>query len=167
MLPNSIGLDFQSGPTSNNFDEMRGRTLSSNRNISRDISMSSTKLLVVYHEKMTTNNMNNNDDLVDSSPELSYKTEQKKAFHVSKMADQQESTRTKGSNNEASTTHGTHEESVINIQLPYNPQASTEPDLWSGSFDFILLHESIEHFASDLKNIKDSLNFMAKYISNK
>ena len=75
MLPNSMGMDFQSGPTPNNFDEVRGRTLSSNGNISRDISMSSTKLLVVYHERMTTNNMNNDNNLVDSSPELSYETE--------------------------------------------------------------------------------------------
>jgi len=31
----------------------------------------------------------------------------------------------------------------------------------------ILLHGLIKHFALDSKNIKDSLNFMAKYISNK
>ena len=83
------------------------------------------------------------------------------------MADQQKPTRTKGSNNKASTTYGIHEESVINIQLPYDPQAPTKPDLWSGSFHPISLHRSIEYFASDLKNIKDSLNFMVKYISNK
>jgi len=29
------------------------------------------------------------------------------------------------------------------------------------------LHGLIEHIASDSKNIKDLLNFMAKYISNK
>jgi len=56
---------------------------------------------------------------------------------------------------------------VINIQLPYNPHAPTEPELWDGSFHPISLHGSIEHLASDAKNIKDSLNFMAKYISNK
>jgi len=72
-----------------------------------------------------------------------------------------------GDNNEASTTHGTHEESVIKIQLPYNPQAPTDPDLWSSSFYSISLHGLIEHFTSDLKNIKDSLNFITKYISNK
>ena len=75
--------------------------------------------------------------------------------------------KTMNDNNEASTTHGTHEKSVINIQLSYNPQAPTELDLWSDSFHFISLHKSIEHFTSDSKNIKDSLNFMAKYISNK
>jgi len=42
-----------------------------------------------------------------------------------------------------------------------------EPDLWSGNFHLISLHESIEQIASDTKNIKDTLNFMARYISNK
>ena len=42
-----------------------------------------------------------------------------------------------------------------------------EPDLWSGSFHSISLHGSIKHFASDSKNIKVTLNFMAKYIQGK
>jgi len=70
-------------------------------------------------------------------------------------------------NNKASLTYALHEESIINIQLPYNPHAPTEPDLWSGSFHPISLHSSIKHFASDSKSIKDSLNFMSKYITNK
>ena len=74
-------MDIQSGLAPNNFDEVRGRTLSSNRSISRDVSMSSTKSSVVYHKRMTTNN-----DPVNVSPELFYETEQEKAFHVSKAA---------------------------------------------------------------------------------
>ena len=167
MLPFGVGMDFQSGRAPDNYDEVRGRTLSSNGNVSRDISMSSTKSSVVYHERMTTSNLKDDDDPVDSTPDLSYETEQEKAFRVSKAADQQDSTRTKDGNNEASSTHGTHEESVINIQLPYDPQAPTEPDLWSRSFRPISLHGLIEHFASDSKSIKDSLNFMTKYITNK
>ena len=56
---------------------------------------------------------------------------------------------------------------AINIQLLYNSNAPTEPDLWDGNFYPILLHSSMEHLASDAKSIKDSLNFIAKYISNK
>ena len=56
---------------------------------------------------------------------------------------------------------------VINIQLPYDLQALTELELWSGNFYPISLHKSIEHIASDAKNIKDSLNFIARYITNK
>ena len=83
------------------------------------------------------------------------------------MADQQDPTRPMSGSNEASPTHAHHKESIINIQLPYNLHAPTEPDLWSGLFHPILLHGSIEHFASDLKSIKDSLNFISKYITNK
>ena len=56
---------------------------------------------------------------------------------------------------------------VINIQLPYDPQVPTELKLWSGNFHPISLYGSIEHIALDAKNIKDSLNFIARYITNK
>ena len=46
-------------------------------------------------------------------------------------------------------------------------QAPTELELWSGSFYPISLHGSIEYFVSDTKNIKVTLNFLAKYIKNK
>ena len=43
----------------------------------------------------------------------------------------------------------------------------TEPELWNGSFHPISLHSSLEHLASNSKNIRESLNYIAKYISNK
>ena len=103
----------------------------------------------------------------EPTPELSYETEQEKALQVSMAADQQETTRPRDGYNEAPLTHATHEESIINIQIPYDMEASTKPELWSGSFHLISLHRSIEHFASDSKNIKVTLNFLAKYIKNK
>jgi len=101
------------------------------------------------------------------TPELSYETEQEKALHTSKTADQQDPMRPTSGNNEASPTHIHHEESIINIQLPYGPHAPMELDLWSRSFHLISLYGLIKHFASDSKSIKDSLNFMTKYITNK
>ena len=115
MLSYGMGMDIQVGLAPNNFNKVRGKTLSSNRNISRNISISSTKPSVIYHKKMTINNIFNNDDLVDASPELSYETEQEKALHVSKIADQQDPIRPIGSNSEASLIHGIHEKSIINI----------------------------------------------------
>jgi len=99
--------------------------------------------------------------------EMSYETEQEKAIRVGMAANQQKSSRPQNINNEASPTHAPHEDNVINIQLPYDLQAPTEPELWSGPFHPISLHGSIEHFASDSKNIKVTLNFLAKYIQNK
>ena len=59
------------------------------------------------------------------------------------------------------------DDTVINIQLLYDPNTSMKPELWDGNFHPISLHGSIEHIVLDSKNIRDSLNFMAKYISNK
>jgi len=56
---------------------------------------------------------------------------------------------------------------VINVSLPYDPNMPMEPELWDGSFHLISLHRSMKHLASDTKNIKNSLSFMAKYIRNK
>jgi len=82
-------------------------------------------------------------------------------------ANHQETMRPPNVHNEAPPTHASHENDVINIQLPYDPQAPTKPELWSGSFYPISLHGFIEHFTSDSKNIKVTLNFLAKYIQNK
>jgi len=42
-----------------------------------------------------------------------------------------------------------------------------EPELWDGNFHPVSLHSSIEHLFSNSKNIKESLNQLAKYIGNK
>jgi len=56
---------------------------------------------------------------------------------------------------------------VINIQLPYDSNTPIKLNLWNGNFYPISLYSSIEYIASDSKNIKNSLNFMARYITNK
>jgi len=99
--------------------------------------------------------------------ELSYEMEQEKALRLGKVTNLPDNTRPPTTNNEATPAHVAHEKDVINIQLPYDPNAPTEPKLWSGTFHPIFLHGSIEHFASDAKNIKVSLNFLAKYIQGK
>ena len=183
------GMDIFSGIAPDNYDEVRGRSLSTNVNISRDSSMSSTRSSVAYHGKMEQNNaMIIDDDPNNSSPALSYEDKQEKAIRVSKAADPQNDMRPQydslivpnpnpqhvlnenprsNSGNNVTQVNTSHEDEVINIQLLYNPQAPTELELWSGSFHPISLHGSIEHFTSDAKNIKVSLNFLAKYIQGK
>ena len=167
VFPSNMGMDFPIGPIPNNYDEVRGRTLSTKRSISRDTSMFSTRSSVVYHERIVLNNSKDDDNPMNATSELSYETEQKRVLCISKVAEQQDHMRTKDRNIKATAVYSTEDKSVINIQLPYNPQAPIEPDLWSGSFHPISLHGSIKHFASDAKNIKDYLNFMARYIANK
>jgi len=59
------------------------------------------------------------------------------------------------------------ENAFINIQLPYDLDTPTDPEIWNSGFHPISHHRSIKHIVSDAKNIKDLLKFMAKYISNK
>ena len=144
---------------------------------------------IAYHKKMECNNaMVIDNKFNDSSPALSYEDKQERAIQVSKAADFQNNTRPQcnglnapnttsqrvlnedhqsNTGNKATQATTSHEDEVINIQLPYNPQAPMELELWSSSFHPITLHGSIEHFASDAKNIKISLNFLAKFIQGK
>ena len=118
------------------------------------------------------------------SPALSYEDEREKEICLRKTTETTNNTRLQSGNNKASTTltnHSNHvssdnvqaqapcvdDDNVINIQLSYDPNGPMEPNLWSGNFQSIFFHGSVEYIASDLKNIKQSLNFMVKYISNK
>jgi len=106
-------------------------------------------------------------NMENRSPELSYETEQEKALRIGKAANTLNNMRPPDVSNEATPPNGLYKDDIINVQLPYDPQAPTEPELWSGSFHPISLHGSIEHFTLDAKNIKVSLNFLAKYIQGK
>ena len=166
-------------------NDVRDRFPQIYKNLSRDSSMSSMIPSTIYYKKMELNNsMGIDSDPLVESPALSYKDKRDKEIHLRKVAETTNNTRLQSGNNETSTTltnHGNHisldnvqaqspcvdDDNVINIQLPYDPNGPTEPDLWSGNFQSISLHGSVKHIASDLKNIKQSLNFIVKYISNK
>jgi len=165
----NIGIDNQSGQALTNNPEVRGRNPLSSAISSRDPSMVSSECSTPYHDRIDTDpdDIPLNGDLANEYLELSYETEQEKAMRIGKATNQQDTSRPPAINNEATSSQGTHEEDVINIQLPYDPQAPTEPELWSGSFHPISLHGSIKHFVLDSKNIKVTLNFLAKYIQGK
>ena len=184
-LFNNIGMDFFKGQTPNNYDEVRGRKLTQSPNSSRDALMGFLRLSTSYYERMVRNNdmdINNNNK---SSPELFYETLQEKEIHLGMATETQTNTRPPHNNlivdnppqcdsgnhptstsPQGSTTHN-DENPFINIQLPYDPDAPTDLEIWNRGFHLISLHGSIKHIASDTKNIKDSLKFIAKYISNK
>ena len=159
----------QTGCVLSNNNEVRGRNVTPSNHSSREPSMVSSGRSTPYCDRM---DMDLDEapvagDMNIGNPELSYETEQDKALRLGKVADPENNTRPTGVNNEATPANGNHEDDIINVQLPYDPQAPTEPELWSGSFHPISLHGSIKHFASDAKNIKVSLNFLAKYIQGK
>ena len=178
-------MDQFTGTNPVNNNDVRGRSPKIYKNWSKDSSMSSMVSSTIYHERMEINNgMDINSDPPTESPTLSYEDERDKEIHLKKAAETTNNMRLQSGNNKASSTltnHDNHasldnvhvqpprvdDNNIINMQLPYDPNSPTEPDLWSGNFQSISLHISVEHIALDLKNIKQSLNFMAKYISNK
>ena len=170
-IRNDLGIDFQRGVSPAINSEVRGRNPSPSAKSSRESSLASSGRSTPYHERMEIDVVTRTDESNTESLDLSYETAQEKAIRVSMVANQQVNQqapmRPLGGINEATPTHGQHEEDVINVQIPYDFNAPTKPKLWSGSFHPISLHGSVEHFASDSKNIKVTLNFLAKYIQNK
>ena len=173
FLSNHTGMNqFFAGPSPDNYDEVRGRTISHSVYVSRDSSVSSTKFSVAYYKRMKHNNATIEDvDIDNVSPRLPCKTIQGKAIWISKTADTNNNAVTMIQqcvfHEHPNTTLAYGNDTIINISLPYDPNTLTEPDLWDSSFHPISLHSSMEHLALDTKNIKDLLNFMTKYISNK
>ena len=172
----NTGMNILTEIISDNYDKMRGRTSSSKIQVSRKSSMSSTKFSIAYHKKMELNNtINENVKIDDDSPILSYEISQEKAIQVSIAANPNNNTLNKYIMIKCPTSNFScvpvkhpnlvflyGDDTVINIQLPYNPNALIKPDLWDSNFHPISLHSSIEYLVSDSKNIKNSLNFMTK-----
>jgi len=127
----NIGMDNQSGQALTNNSEVRGRNSLSSAISSRDPSMVSSGCATPYHDRMDTDpdDIPLNRDLANERLELSYETEQEKKMRIGKATNQQDTSRPLTINNEATPSHGTHEEDVINIQLPYDLHAPTEPEL--------------------------------------
>ena len=51
--------------------------------------------------------------------------------------------------------------------MNYDINQTLDSEEWDSNFHAISLHGSMEHLASDIKNIKDSLYRMGKYIKGK
>ena len=81
--------------------EVRGRTSSTEKNNSRDSTISSTQSSVIYHERMANNGIDINQEPTIKSPAISYKTEQEKALYLSKVTETLGNTRPQNGNNEA------------------------------------------------------------------
>jgi len=56
---------------------------------------------------------------------------------------------------------------MFDIQLSYDVDQALDPEEWDSDFHAISLHGAMEHLVSDVKNIKDSLCRMGKYIQGK
>ena len=156
-----------------NYNDVRGRKSSPSKASSRSALISSSVSSQPYHERMVLNNDLPDKEVVKpvNSSQLSYKDKSEERNTVSKATDHESTRRWQCAWNEApalDTSTAQHvDNNIINIQLPYDPDQPTEPDLWDGNFRPISLHGSLEHLPSDSKNIKVLLNHLAQYIENK
>jgi len=56
---------------------------------------------------------------------------------------------------------------AFNIQLNYDVNQTLDLELWDGKFRVVSLHRSMEYLASNIKNIKELLQRMQRYILGK
>jgi len=127
----NIGINIQSEPVLTNNPEVRGRNPLSSNNSFRDLSIGISSCSTPYCERMDIDS-----DVALSIGEItyecfepSYKTEQEKALRIGKTINQQDILKPLAANNEITLSYVPHMENVINIQLPYDPQVPTKPNL--------------------------------------
>ena len=156
-----------------NCDDIRRRSLSSNKVSSRSISISSSISSIPYHKRIVINNNFTNKEFkksVDSS-QLSYKSDSQGKNCVSMATDptfSQEPQHVLNKILALNTCNVSHvDDDVINIQLPYDPNWPTEPELWNSNFHYISLYGFLEHLPSNANSIKNSLICITKDIKNK
>jgi len=143
-----------------NFDNVRGLTKCPANNSSLDI-MFITNSLVDYAEHMERNNdfVHKVIEPVDSF-QLSYITNNNQEIQSSRAAKLSTNMGPQHINNEELSHSNYMDNNVFNIQLNYDIDQARDSDSWNGNFQAISLHRSLEHLASDIKNIKKSLTRM-------
>jgi len=102
--------------------------------------------------------------------QLEYVSQSAQNPNVSKTADTPSNKRIECGHNVAPTHVNTTTDSnsdVFNIQLNCNINQALDLNSWDGEFRAISLHGSMKHLGSDIKNIKESLSRMEKYILSK
>jgi len=127
LAPEIINID--------NYNDVKGRKSSSSKVSFRSILISSSVSSQPYYKRIVLNNNLSNEEIVEpvNSSQLSYKDKSKEKNTVSKAADykfieRQQCISNKTSALNISTTQCINND-IINIQLPYNSDQSTKPDL--------------------------------------
>ena len=146
--------------------------MTSNAQSLRTPSMSSSE----YDEKYSARVQHESDNMVEDdqiilsdSPQLEYATLNSQGNQVSKVTDYTTNTRQQCVEHDAPALNNNiaNNNNTFNIQLQYDINQALDPESWDGNFWAILLHGSIEHLASNIKNIKESFGKMQKYILSK
>ena len=167
-----IGIDDFISRNVDNYNDVRNRSMTSNKTASRTISMSLSKTSVNYATRMEQFN-DISDKVKTRDPinisQLSYA--KPKEIQVNRITNHENRTCLQQDIENIPALNSTLlqcvNNDVINIQLPYDPNTPMKSELWNGSFYSISLHGSLMYLTSDAKNIKEFLNSITRYISNK
>ena len=168
MVDDSFDKLFEN--ISNNFDEVRGYSLALSAHRPRTPSMSSSNCNEDYVTRIQkkSNRMDEDNSITSlESVQLEYVTPRSQNGQVSKVANNTNVVYQQHVSNEDLALNQPAENNVVNIQLNYDINQTLEPKSWDGNFHVILLHSSMEHLVSNVKNIKDFLLRMCKYILGK
>ena len=156
--------------TCDNYDEVRGHSLALSAHSPRTALMFSSDYKEDYAIRLDKQNNRMDEDkpvTPSSSVQLEYVTSSSQNGQVSKTANITNTSCHQHVSNKVLALNQPVGSNVVNIQLNYDINQALEPEFWDGEFHAISLHSSMEYLASDVKNIKDSLSRMCKYILGK
>ena len=107
--------------------------------------------------------------IMSDSLQLKYVTSKSQDKPVSKVADTNNDSRQQYVANKdlALNINSLSENNMVNVQLNYNINQALDLESCDGNFQAISLYGSMKHLVSDIKNAKDSLTRMCKYILGK
>jgi len=152
------------------FDEMRDCSLVLNAHRPRSPSMSSSKCNEEYyvHVKRDSDRMEEDEPVTSvGSIQVEYTSQERRNGRVSKMANNTNNMHHQHVSNKDPVSSLLSGNNVFNIQLSYDIDQALDPESWNGNFRAIFLHRFMEHLVSNVKNIKDSLHRMGRYIKGK
>ena len=154
----------------NGFDSERGHSLSLSMHKPRSPSISSSECSEEYqvYVKRMSNRMDE-DELVGTidSIKLEYTSQEEQKDQVSMATNTTSNMMHQHVSNVDWASEPTSDNNVFNINLNYNIDQALNLEEWDGEFHVTSLHGAMKHVALDIKNIKDSLWRMGKYIRSK
>ena len=154
----------------NGFKKGRGCSLSLSIHKPRSLSISLSEYSKEYHicVKRKGNRMDKDKSVTSiGSIKVEYAFQEGQKDQVSKVTDITNNMLQQHVLSEDPASSSTTSNSMFNIQLNYNINQALDLEEWNGNFHAILLHGTMEHLVLDVKNIKDSLHRMGKYIRGK
>ena len=156
----------------NNFEEMRDRSLVLSTYHLRTLSISSSNYNEDYYmrvQKESNKIVEDNFVAISDSSQLKYMTLKSQKNYISKVANSNNNLRQPHVVNIEPALNNTSPSSnnMFNIQLSYDIDQALDLELWNSNFQAISLHRSMEYLVSNVKNVKNSLIRIHKYILGK